>query len=81
MAAVLAVALDDYQQYAHAQNVWERRRFVAIDAWFASDGAGWPFSFVNICAALELDVSAVRAELRSWAAGRIHARVQQFWRA
>jgi hypothetical protein len=70
MAAVLGVALADYQQYAEAQNVWKQRRFAAIEAWFASDEVGWLFSFVNICAALDLDVSAIRAGVRGSGKGR-----------
>jgi len=33
---------------------------------FASDDAGWLFSFANICAGLDLDVSSVRAAVRAW---------------
>jgi hypothetical protein len=32
-------------------------------AWFASDDREWPFSFLNLCDALQLDATAVRAAL------------------
>jgi|SRR5215813_6856875 len=44
----------------------ERRRYTARDetvAWFASDDRDWPYSFVNICEALDLDPEAVRARI------------------
>jgi len=38
-------------------------------AWFASDDAVWPYSFVNCCAALELEPGAVRHALTTGEAG------------
>jgi len=34
------------------------------EAWIQEDDRSWPYSFVNLCEALELDRSAVRAALR-----------------
>ena len=34
------------------------------EAWIREDDRSWPYSFVNLCEALELDRSAVRAALR-----------------
>src|SRR5437016_9746332 len=64
MVAVLERALGEYETYA-ARTDWPgRRQFAEVEAWFASDDTGWPFSFVPICEALGLDVPSVRARLR-----------------
>ena len=65
MAAVLGVALADYQMYAAETDVWGKRRFAAIEAWFASDDTCWPFSFVAICEALGLDVPSIRVGIEA----------------
>src|SRR6266481_713552 len=65
MVAVLAVALMDHQKYAPAHDPKGRRRPSAIEAWFASGDTGWPFSFVNICDTLGLDVASIRAAVRA----------------
>ncbi len=64
-AAVLGVALADYQKFGTARDVWSRRRFAEVRDWFMSDVAGWEFSFVNVCAILNLEVSAIRAGVRA----------------
>ena len=64
MVAVLERALGEYETSA-ARTDWRgRRQFAEVEAWFASDNTGWPFSFVAICEALSLDVPSVRAGLR-----------------
>jgi len=40
-----------------------RRLFAEATEWFAEDDRGWPFSFVNICEALDLSVSRVRGSI------------------
>ena len=65
MGAVLTHALLEYRKYAAAADPWSQRRFAEIRVWFAADEADWPFSFVTICEALGLDVSRVRAALRT----------------
>lgn len=69
MAAVLAVALADYQS---GRLGW--RALAQLQAWFASDDTCWPFSFVNICVALDLEVASTRAGVR---ACRFGSRVRQ----
>jgi hypothetical protein len=64
-AAVLGVALADYQKFGAAQDTWSRWRFAEVSDWFMSDVSGWEFSFVNVCAILNLDVSATRAGVRA----------------
>ena len=69
MVAVLAAAVDDYTTYADAKGGSGRRQFANVEAWFASNSARWPFSFVGICEALDLDVSYLRGGLRHAADG------------
>ncbi len=64
MVAVLERALGEYETYAARTDWRERRQFAEVEAWFASDDTGWPFSFVPICEALGLDVPSVRNGLR-----------------
>lgn len=64
-AAVRAVAVGDYRQCARGEGARSRRRFAAIEAWSSSDETGWPFSFVDICATLDLDLSAIRDGVRA----------------
>lgn len=35
-------------------------------AWCKSDAHDWPFTFVNVCDALDLDSSAVRQQILRW---------------
>ena len=65
MVAVLAVALMDHQKYTAVDDPTGRRRFAAIEAWFASNDTRWPFSFVAICEKLGLDVPSIRAAIQS----------------
>jgi hypothetical protein len=66
MMAVLAGALLDLQRSAGARPPRARRRAAEVDAWFAADDEGWPCSFLNVCQALGLDVSAVRTRAARW---------------
>jgi hypothetical protein len=65
MGAVLAVAFADYQKYAATTDVWNRRRFAEVEYWFMLDDTCWPFSFVTICEALDLDAASIRAGVRA----------------
>jgi hypothetical protein len=66
MLAVLEAALLDLQRSAGARTPRARRRADEVDAWFAADDEGWPCSFLNVCQALGLDVSAVRTRAARW---------------
>jgi hypothetical protein len=75
MVAVLTVALGDYQTHAAATDLWGKRRFAAIEAWFMSADSRWPFSFVGICEALGLDAPSIRVVIRR--RSRLHNGVSQ----
>ena len=66
MLAVLEGAVSDFQKYATASSGRGRRLFADADAWFGSINTDDPLSFVNICYALALDPSFIRAGLRRW---------------
>ena len=66
MLAVLEGALLDLQRSAGASTPRARRLADEVDAWFAADDEGWPCSFLNVCQALGLDVSAVRTRVAGW---------------
>jgi hypothetical protein len=66
MLAVLADALEIHRKYAHVPAGWRRILADETAQWFSSDHhAEWPFSFVNLCAALGIDAEEVRAQLTS----------------
>jgi hypothetical protein len=66
MMAVLARALLDLQTHAGTGTLRASRHLAEVEAWFASDDDSWPFSFVNLCHALDLDAASVRSRLVRW---------------
>jgi hypothetical protein len=66
MLAVLREALDDYRRVLTAAGPGGQRVQRELETWFGSEDLTWPFSFVNICQALGLDVDALRDVLRRW---------------
>ena len=48
---------------AHAVRPRGRRLFAEANEWIDEDDRCWPFSFVNICDALDLSVSRVRSSI------------------
>jgi hypothetical protein len=63
MAAVLEDAM---RELARPSEVWmgaaERRR-AEVQAWVESDDVAWPFSFLNVCEALDLDPAHLRRHI------------------
>ena len=66
MMAVLARALLDLQTHAGTGTLRASRHLAEVEAWFASDDDVWPFSFVSLCLALDLDADAIRSRLVRW---------------
>jgi len=66
MLAVLREALDDYRRALTSVGRSVARERLAMESWFWSTDLKWPYSFINICQALNLDVDALRSELRRW---------------
>ena len=64
MRAVLEKALADFDATVDAKGLGDRRIFMDVDQWFASDDITWPCSFACICDVLDLEPAAIRARLR-----------------
>lgn len=67
--AVLHDAVMTMVKNARAARPRARRLYAEASEWVAENDASWPFSFVNVCDALDLSVSRVRSaidELVAW---------------
>jgi hypothetical protein len=63
MLAVLADAIWDCLKHAGALRGIRLARFRRASDWFRSDDRDWPYSFLNICEACDLDPALVRRRL------------------
>jgi hypothetical protein len=66
MLAVLEDAVGTFQKYVNARDRRGQTQFAGAEEWFAADETDWPFSFVNVCNALGLDVDYLRSGLWRW---------------
>jgi hypothetical protein len=66
MRAVLDDALSCYQKQFVPHTRRERRLAQEAQAWFFTNDDRWPFSFVNICRALDLEPEYLRRGLKQW---------------
>lgn len=64
MAAVLDDAVRCVEKYRVPRDARGRRLFREAKEWLLATEPHWPYSFERICAALDLDASAVRHRLR-----------------
>jgi hypothetical protein len=71
MLAILEDAVDCFQKYAMAKDGRTRQLFADAEQWFLSDDRRWPFSFVNVCEALEIQPQFLRRGLLSWKARQL----------
>jgi hypothetical protein len=69
MLAVLADAINILQDWRGAFSARKRRLFVEAARWVMAHGRNVPFSFDNVCDALEISSDALRERLNSLAAG------------
>ena len=63
MLAVLEDALGIYRKYTAVPGRRHRRLVRETEQWLFSDDTSWPFSFVNICHSLGIDVAWLRGQL------------------
>jgi hypothetical protein len=61
--AILERAILDLREYRYARRRREQRLYMNAYAWVASDERKWPYSYCNLCDALNLNPIAVRAKL------------------
>jgi hypothetical protein len=71
MLAVLEDGVATYRKYAGTTGRKHRKLLRETEQWIFSDEAGWPFSFVNVCQAVGVDVEWLRAQLRPAAAAPV----------
>lgn len=75
MFAVLLDAVECFQNYAPGARRKADRLFTYTEEWIFENDHKWPFSFINICEALEIDPQYVRKGLLHWKETR-HSRKQ-----
>jgi hypothetical protein len=75
MAAVLEDAINLRRRGPRAAGRGASRRYAEVRRWFASGDTRWPFSFVNVCQALNLEPSAVRIAVQALDADRTERRL------
>ena len=68
MAAILADAVDVYGDHEAARTRRDRDLLREVEAWFRSDDAAYPFSFLRICHELGIDPRWFRQVLARWRA-------------
>lgn len=66
MLAVLGDVVDELQRYATVRDRRARRLFADAERWVTSNDVEWPFAFLNVCEALDLDAHRVRTALGRW---------------
>jgi hypothetical protein len=75
MLAVMEDAVGTFQKYVWARDRASQRLLAEVEDWFNSDDVDWPYSFVNICHSLGLEVDFLRGGLRRWKQDTLDARV------
>jgi hypothetical protein len=66
MLTVLQDAVECFQDYVLAQDIREKKLFQDAQDWILEKNSEWPFSFENICEALQLDPDYIRRGLLVW---------------
>ena len=64
--AVLADAVLTFHRLAGRERARARRLFAEVEAWFASEDADTPFTFIGICESLKFHPTYIRRGLREW---------------
>jgi hypothetical protein len=64
--ALLEDAIRCFQRKSELRGWRAKRLAEEAKEWFFSDEYRWPFSFVNVCAVLELDPDYIRDGLQRW---------------
>jgi hypothetical protein len=66
MLAVLEEAIATFQRHAMLHTRRSERLVEEVEEWVSGASGEWPFSFDNICAALDLDAEYLRAGMNRW---------------
>ena len=70
LLAVLTDAIIRYQALAGVSDGARKRDLGEAERWLFSNDRRWPYSFVNVCEALEIAPSALRRQLVRWRAAQ-----------
>lgn len=62
-AGVLRQAMIDLRKFHSAKGALGRELYSDARSWFVSNDAEWPYSFVNVCHALDVTPETTRAEI------------------
>ena len=66
LSAILTDAVTCFKKHSKATTPRARRLRQETEEWFFRDDPEWPFSFVSICGALNLDPDYIRRGLQQW---------------
>jgi hypothetical protein len=66
MLAVMEDAISTFQKSIQGATRRQRRLLRETEGWINSTDTSWPFSFENICAALDIEADYLRAGLARW---------------
>ena len=66
MLAVLEEAIATFQRHALSDNRRSQRLVEEVESWTSGSEASWPFSFENVCAALDLEPEYLRTGMSRW---------------
>lgn len=66
MLAVMEDAIATFQKSVHGETRRQRRLLKETEEWIGSIDTSWPFSFENICIALDIESDYLRSGLKRW---------------
>ncbi len=66
MLAVMEDAIATFQKSVPGANRRQRRLLRETEEWIQSSNTSWPFSFENICAAVNIEADYLRTGLFNW---------------
>lgn len=66
LSAILTDAVTCFKRHSRATNPRARRLGQETEEWFFRNEPEWPFSFLSICEALNLDPDYIRRGLQQW---------------
>ena len=71
MLAVMEDAIATFQKSVYGATRRQRRLLKETEEWINSADTAWPFSFENICAALDIESTYLRTGLKQWKMTRL----------
>jgi hypothetical protein len=74
MMAILENAIEEFQDYALAEDPKGKALFSEVEEWFLEKGSDWFYSFENICETLRFSPEYLLAGLTAWRKAKIQAR-------